>query len=142
MEENIHRTPIWDSPNHDEHVNILLNSAGIASYHAIFLRSCSRYVPAKFPPKLLIQNSIDYLLYRVRPDVDTPLEPSDSIVHDARTQVTHRFESVSSLCTWGRSARAPPLRDRIRSMVHVCHRREGVVSGCGNFWRDGYTKTG
>ena len=72
----------------------------------------------------------------MRPDIDTPPEPSHSVVHDAHAQMTFRFERISCLCTWGGSARTLPLGNRIRSMVNVCHGSEGVVACCGYFWRD------
>lgn len=137
MEGDNPQTPIWNSPGHGKHVNTRPNHLRIVPCLAIILRSRKWHMPAKLPPNLLLQNSIDQLLYRMRPNIDTPLEPSDSVVYDGRTQMAFRFDGISCLCTWGGSTRTLALGDWIRSMVNMRHRRERPIACCGYFWWDG-----
>ena len=78
----------------------------------------------------------------MRPDIDTPLEPPSSIIHDARAQMTPRLQCISCLCTRGSSARALALGDRVRSMVHVCDWGKRVTACCGYFWWERDIETG
>ena len=137
VEGNNPRTPIWNSPRHEKHISTCSSRPSrIATYRAVILSAGSRYAPAKFPKNVLLQNSIDHLPYRMRPDIDAPLEPPHRVVNDARSQMTFRLERISPLRTWGGSARALALGDRVRSMVHVRHRSEGVTTGDGYFGWD------
>ena len=131
--ENNHRTPIYYNPMAPRDISASSQiTSHYTTYLTILLRSHSGYPPPKFPPDILLQNPVDYLLDRMRSDINAPPEPPNSVIQDGRAQMTPCLQRVSCLCARGSSARTRALGDRIRSMVHVCHWGEGVISCCSD----------